>query len=58
MKSRPDASVPPKTCSGEQNMKTGHDALGTGENASGRAKKQNGTQHPLYRRKLVQERKT
>jgi hypothetical protein len=50
-------SVPPKTCPGAQNMKTGHDAVGTAENESGHAKHENGTWRPPYRRKRVRERK-
>jgi hypothetical protein len=42
-------SVPPKTSSGAQNMKTGPDALGTAENESDRAKHENGTRRPGYR---------
>jgi hypothetical protein len=38
-------------------MKTGHDALGTAENESGRVKHQNGTGRPRYRRKRVWGRK-
>jgi hypothetical protein len=38
-------------------MKTGPDALGTGENESGRAKHENGTRRPQYRRKRVRARK-
>jgi hypothetical protein len=43
---------------GAQNMKKGLDALGTAENESGRVKQENGTRHPRYRPKRVQERKT
>jgi hypothetical protein len=39
-------------------MKTGPDTLGTAENEYGRAKYENGTQSPQYRRKIVRERKT
>jgi hypothetical protein len=41
-----------------QNMKTGHNALGTPENKSGNAKRENGTRRPRYRRKRVSARKT
>jgi hypothetical protein len=34
-----------------QNMKTGPDALDTAKNKSGRAKRENGTRRPRYRRK-------
>jgi hypothetical protein len=51
-------SVPRKTSSGAQNMKTGPDALGNAENESESAKRDNGTRHPRYRRKLLRERKT
>jgi hypothetical protein len=37
---------------GAQNMKTRHDALSTAENESGRAKLENGTRRPWYRRKM------
>jgi hypothetical protein len=43
---------------GEQNMKMGPDTLGTAENQSGRAKLENGTRRPRYRRNRVQARKT
>jgi hypothetical protein len=39
-------------------MKTGLDALDTAENESGRAKHENGTRRPRYRRNRVMERKT
>jgi hypothetical protein len=39
-------SVPPKTCPGMQNMKTGLDTVGSAENESGRAKHENGTRRP------------
>jgi hypothetical protein len=38
LKRDPTPSEPPKTSPGAQNMKTEHDALGTAENDSGRAK--------------------
>jgi hypothetical protein len=47
-----------KTNPGAQNMKTGHDAIGTAENESGRAKHENRTQRPRHRRKCVRGRKT
>jgi hypothetical protein len=43
---------------GAQNMKTGHEDLGTVENESGRAKHGTGTRCTLHRRKRVQEHKT
>jgi hypothetical protein len=51
-------SVPPKTSSGAQNMKTGPDALGITENESENAKHENGTRRPRYRLKRVRMRKT
>jgi hypothetical protein len=51
-------SVPSKTSLGAQNMKTGLDALGNVENESWRAKHENGTRCPRYRRKCVRARKT
>jgi hypothetical protein len=51
-------SVPPKMSQGAQNMKTGHDALGTAEDESGRAKYENGTRLPQNRRNRVRARKT
>jgi hypothetical protein len=45
-------------CSGAQNMKTGLDAVDTAEKEFGRAKHENGSRRPRYRRKLVRERKT
>jgi hypothetical protein len=53
LKRDPTPSVPPKMSPGGQNMKTGPDALGTVENESRRAKQENGTRRPRYRRKLV-----
>jgi hypothetical protein len=50
-------SVPPKKSMGAQSMKTRPDAFSTAENESGRAKHENGTRRPRYRRKLVRERK-
>jgi hypothetical protein len=52
------SAVPPKTSPGAKNMKTGPDALGTAENEFGRAKHENGTRLPRYRRKRVGDRKT
>jgi hypothetical protein len=43
---------------GTQNNKMGPDALGTAENESGKAKHENETRRPRYRRKRVRERKT
>jgi hypothetical protein len=43
---------------GAQNMKTGPDALRNVENEFERAKYENGTRRPRYRRKGVWERKT
>jgi hypothetical protein len=43
---------------GAQNKKTGDDALGTAENEYGRAKLENRTRRPRYRRKLVRSRKS
>jgi hypothetical protein len=54
----PTRSGPPGMNPGAQNMKTGLDALGTAENESGRAKHENETRRPWYRRKRVRERKT
>jgi hypothetical protein len=45
--------LPPKTSLSAQNMKTGRDALVTDENESERAKHENGTRRPRYRRKRV-----
>jgi hypothetical protein len=42
---------------GEQNMKTGPDALGIAKNESGRAKLKNGTRRTWNRRKRVKEQK-
>jgi hypothetical protein len=42
-------SVPPTMTPGAQNMKTGHDALGTAENESGRANHENGSRRPRNR---------
>jgi hypothetical protein len=53
MKTGTDASVPPKTCPGAENMKTGKDALGTIENESVSAKQENETRRPWYHRKRV-----
>jgi hypothetical protein len=47
-----------ETESGAQNLKTGNDTLGTTENKYERAKHQNGTRRPPYRRKRVRARKT
>jgi hypothetical protein len=47
----PTPKVSPKMSSEAQNIKTGPDALGTAENESGRAKVENGTRRPRYRRK-------
>jgi hypothetical protein len=41
---------------GAQNMNSGVDAIVTAENEVGRAKHENGTRRPRYRRKLVWER--
>jgi hypothetical protein len=46
MKKVHDASVPPNTSTGAQNMKTGLDALGTVEKESRSAKHENGTRRP------------
>jgi hypothetical protein len=46
-----------ETIQGAQKKKTGLDALGTAENMSESAKRENGTRHPRYRWKRVQERK-
>jgi hypothetical protein len=51
-------SVPSKTSSGAQNMKSGSDALGTTENESDSAKHENGTRRPRYRGKRVRDRQT
>jgi hypothetical protein len=58
LKREPTPSVPSKMSPGEQNMTTGLDALGTAENNFGSAKHENGSRHPLYRRKRVRQRKT
>jgi hypothetical protein len=58
MKMGSDTLVPLKTSPGEQNTKTGPDALGTAENVSGSAKEENGTRRPRFRRKRVRTRKT
>jgi hypothetical protein len=47
----PTPSVPPKMSPGAQNMKTGSDPIGTTEKQSGRAKHENGSRRPRYRRK-------
>jgi hypothetical protein len=44
-------SVPPKMSHDVQNMKMRPVALGTAENEPGRAKHENGTRRPRYRRK-------
>jgi hypothetical protein len=54
----PTPSVPPKTCPGEQNMKTGTGALGTAQNVFESAKHENVTRYRRYRQKRVRERKT
>jgi hypothetical protein len=54
----PMPTVPPKTSSGTQNMKTGPGTRGTTTNKSGRSKHENGTRHPRYHEKYVSERKT
>jgi hypothetical protein len=51
LKRYPTPSEPPKTSPGAQNMKTRTDALNTAENEYGRAKYENGTRRPRYRRK-------
>jgi hypothetical protein len=51
-------ATPPKTLMGTQNMKMGPDTLGTAENESGRAKLENGSRRPRYRRKRLRKRKT
>jgi hypothetical protein len=53
-----DASVPPKTGPGAQNVNTGPDALGNAEKETRKAKHENGTRRRRYRRKRVRERKT
>jgi hypothetical protein len=58
MKTGPHASVPPKMRTCAQNMKTGHDALGTAENESGHAKHEKRTGCPRNHRKRVRKRKT
>jgi hypothetical protein len=50
--------IPPKMSPDAQNMKTGHDALGTVENESGSTKQENRTRRPRYRRKRVRVCKT
>jgi hypothetical protein len=47
----PTPSVPPKTCPGAQNMKTGPDVHGTMRNESGNGKHENGSRSPRFRRK-------
>jgi hypothetical protein len=54
----PTAPIPPKTSPGTQNVKTGHDALGTVENMSESGKHENEKGRPWYRRKRVRARKT
>jgi hypothetical protein len=54
----PILSIPPKTNPSVQNIKTGPDAHGTAQNEFGRAKHDNGTRRPRYRRKRIRERKT
>jgi hypothetical protein len=46
-------TAPPKTFPGAEHMETGHDALGTAENESGRAKHENGTRRRRYRWKWL-----
>jgi hypothetical protein len=58
MKTEPDPPGTNENESGAQNMKTGHDALGTAENESERAKYENWIGRPQYRQKRVRERKT
>jgi hypothetical protein len=57
-KQDPTPSVPPQMSSGAQDMKMGHNALGTAENESAIAKHKNGTRHLRYSLKRVRERKT
>jgi hypothetical protein len=54
----PTLSVPSKMSPRAQNMKTGPHALGTAEIEYGRAKHENGTPRPRYRRKQVRARNT
>jgi hypothetical protein len=49
--------VPPKMRLGEQNMKTGPDAIGTAQNGYESAKHENGKRRRRYRKKWVRERK-
>jgi hypothetical protein len=58
LKRDPTPSVPQKTGSGAQNLKTGPDAIGTAEKESGTAKHENGTRRLRYCRKWVWERRT
>jgi hypothetical protein len=58
LKHEPTPLVPPKSSPGEQNMKTGRDALDTAEKVSGSAKHENGTRRPPHRQKQVREQKT
>jgi hypothetical protein len=58
MKKGSDALGNAKNEFGAQNMKKVPDALGTAENESGRAKHENGTLRPRYRRTRVRARKT
>jgi hypothetical protein len=50
MKTGPDALGTVENESGAQNMKTAPDALGTTQKESGRAKHENGTRLPRYRK--------
>jgi hypothetical protein len=54
----PTPPILSKMSPGAQNMKTGHDALGTVEKEFGRAKHENQTRGTRYHRKRVKERKT
>jgi hypothetical protein len=54
----PAPSVPPKTGTGEQNMKIEPDTLGTAEHGFGNEKHKNWTRRPRYHRKRLRKRKT
>jgi hypothetical protein len=58
MKVGPNALATAEMGPGAQNMKMGPDTLGIAENESGRAKLENGTRRPRYRRNRVRARKT
>jgi hypothetical protein len=55
MKTGPDTLRIAENVSGSENLKTVPDAVGTAENEFGRAKHENGSRRPRFRRKRVWE---